>query len=321
MKRFLKKLAVLSSVGCFALMLCVSGASAAYPDRAITMIIGFGAGGVTDIMGRSFSTLLAKELSATIVVKNVVGAGGTMGAAELAAAKPDGYTLAYLPVGTLSSQPNLRELPYSWEDLTPISLVTNNPVAVVSPKNVPWKNFKEAVELLKANPGKYFFASSGPGSSPHVSMQALFDALGVKIGHIPAKDSGSAIISINSGTTQFYADPPVIIRQFDLLGMGIFAEKRMAAFPDVPTFKEMGIDVPNFSGWHGFMGPKNLPADLHARLDAAAKKIVESSEFAEICKRTDMVPAYLNSKEFAAFYKAEYELYGKYLRQFGLKKK
>jgi tripartite-type tricarboxylate transporter receptor subunit TctC len=194
-------------------------------------------------------------------------------------------------------------------------------VAGASPKNAPWKNFKEAVEILKANPGKYFFTSSSPGSSPHVCLQALFDAVGVKIGHIPSKDSASAIITLGSGTAQFYADPPVFVRQFDLQGMGIFAEKRLEAFPDLPTFKEMGIDVPHFSGWHAFMGPKNLPPDLLARLDAAAKKIVESPEFAEICRRTDMLPSYLNAGDFAKFYKDEYELYGKYLTQFGLKKK
>lgn len=295
--------------------------AADYPQRPITLIVGFGAGGATDIMGRSFANLLGKELHGVFVVKNVPGAGGTMGAAELSAAAPDGYTLGYLPVGTMASQPTLRNLPYKWDAFTPICLVSDNPVAVVTTKKSPWKDFHEAVEDIRQHPGKYFFGSSGPGSSPHISMQALFSALGLKIGHMPAQDSASAIQALNSGTVQFYADPPVIVRQFDLKCVGIFADKRLESLPDVPTFKEMGIDVPSFSGWHAFWGPAGLPPEIVRTLETAARKVVASAAFKELCQRTDMQPTYLDSAGFSKFFADQYHLYEKYSAEFGLKKK
>lgn len=303
------------------LLLGAGPALAAYPDRPITLIIGFGAGGATDIMGRALGNLIAKELNATIVVKNVAGGGGTIAAAELSAAKPDGYTLGYLPVGTMASQPNLRDLPYKWDAFTPIALVSDNPVAVVASGKATWKDFKEAVEEARANPGKLFFASSSPGSSPHISQQALFAALGVKVGHMPARDSASAIQALQAGTVQFYADPPVIIDQFGLKGLGIFADKRLEAFPDVPTFKEMGIDVPNFSGWHAFWGPPQLPAEVLATLEKAAQAAITSPEFRDVCARTNMAVSYMGSKEFAKFFAEQSALYRKYSEEFGLKKK
>jgi tripartite-type tricarboxylate transporter receptor subunit TctC len=214
----------------------------------------------------------------------------------------------------------MRTLPYAWDAFTPIALVSDNPVAVVSAKNTPWKDFNAAVEDIRKNPDKYFFGTSGPGSSPHVSMQALFSTLNLKIGHMPAKDSASAILALQAGTVQFYADPPVIIKHFDLKGMGIFADKRMDAFPDVPTFKELGINVPNFSGWHGFFAPAGLPADILAVLEAAAKKVILSPEFAVICKNADMAVSYRNSKEFKQFFSDQYAMYKKYITAFGLKR-
>lgn len=303
------------------LTLCAGNALAAYPERPITLIIGFGAGGATDIMGRALGNLLAKEMKCNIVVKNVAGGGGTMAAAELSNAKADGYTLGYLPVGTMASQPNLRDLPYKWDAFTPIALVSDNPVAVVISSKSPWKDFKEALEDARKNPGKYFFASSSPGSSPHISQQALFAALGVKVNHMPAKDSASAIQALQAGTVQFYADPPVIIKQFGLKGMGIFAENRMPSFSDVPTFKELGIDIPNFSGWHAFWGPPKMPADVLATLEKAAQKVINSPEFKEICDRTDMAVTYMNSEDFAKFFAEQHALYRKYSEEFGLKKK
>lgn len=295
-------------------------AYAAYPERPVTLIIGFGAGGATDIMGRAFADLLSKELNGTIVVKNVVGAGGVMGAAELSNAQPDGYTLGYLPVGTMASQPNLRNLPYKWNAFTPLTLVSDNPVAVVTSKKTGWKTFQQAFEDIKKNPDKYFFVSSSPGSSPHISQQALFAALGVKVAHMPAKDSASAIHALSSNTTQFYADPPVIIRHFDLVGLGVFAEKRMASFPDLPTFKELGVDVPHFSSWHAFWGPANMSPAIVQTLDAAAKKVIQSEAFKSICTRTDMEPAYMGPADFAGYFAEQYALYGKYAAEFGLKK-
>ena len=137
---------------------------------------------------------------------------------------------------------------------------------------------------------------------------------------MPAKDSASAILALQSGTVQFYADPPVIITHFDLNGLGIFADKRLDAFPDIPTFKEMGIDVPNFSGWHALWGPPNLPADILAKLEAAARKVILSPEFGEVCKRANMLVSYKDSKDFAKFFAEQHQVYGKYITEFGLKK-
>lgn len=212
-------------------------------------------------------------------------------------------------------------MPYKWDAFTPIALISDNPIAVVTTKNSPWKDFPDALKDLKANPDKYFYASSGPGGSPHVALQALFNVCGVKVGHLPTKDSASAILAMQSGTAQFYADPPVIIKHFDLKGLGIFGEKRMEAFPDLPTFKEMGINAPPLSGWHGLFGPSNMDPALLAQLESLVKKVVESREFLDSCKRTDMRASYMNSKDFTKFFGEQYVLYGKLMEEFGLKKK
>ena len=302
------------------LLLCVNGALAAYPERPITVVIGYGAGGTTDIMGRAMCNLLARELGANIVVKNVAGAGGTIGAAEVAKARPDGYTLMVAPVGTMASQPNLRVLPYKWDEFTVIARISRNPVAVVTSKKSPWNSFNEAVEDIKKNPGKYFYASSGAGGSSHVQQAALYSTLGLDIGHMPAKDSASGILALQSGTVQLYADPPVIVKHFDLKPLALFADQRMEALPDVPTFKELGVDIPTFSNWYSFYGPPGLPQDILQKLEAASGKVITSAEFKELCDKVDMFPGYLNSKDATVFVTDEYHLFSKYMQQFGLKK-
>jgi len=293
---------------------------AAYPERPVTVIVGFAAGGATDIMGRAFADLMSKELGGTFVVKNVTGAGGTKGAAELSKAAPDGYTLGYMPVGAMTIQPSLRKLPYKWDAFTPISMVSLNPVVLVSPKSVPWKNFAEAVAEVKKNPGKYVFTSSAPGSSPHFCQEALFSALGLDVVHMPANGSAGAIQALQTGTAHFYADPPVIIRQFDLIGLGCFGDKRMPAYPEMATFREQGIDIPVFSGWHAFWGPKDMPADIVAKLEAAAEKVINSEAFKSICARTDMNNTFMNSAEMTKFFQSEHATYDGLATKLGLKK-
>lgn len=296
-------------------------AAAAYPDRTITMIVAFGAGGSADAMARTFSELLSRELGATIIVKNVVGGAGTLGQAELYKAAPDGYTLAFHPMGVVVSQPNLRKLPYAWDAFTPIAMITQNPQTLVTPKNLPWKNFKEAYEILKANPNKYMFVSSSPGGVAHVAQEAIFHALDLKLGHLPTKDGASAAQALVSGTAQFFCDPPILIKQFDLIGLAIMADERSPACPDVPTFKELGFpQVPNLSLWQGLFAPKNLPADILARLEEASKKVVESDQFQEICAKAGMQSRYMNSADFDKQIRADYALFDQILRESGFKK-
>ena len=295
-------------------------AKAAYPERPVTVIVGFAAGGATDIMGRAFADLMSKELGGTFVVKNVTGAGGTIAAAELSKASPDGYTLGYMPVGAMTIQPNLRKLPYKWDAFTPLNMVSLNPVVLVSPKSAPWKNFEEAIAEVKKNPGKYVFTSSAPGSSPHFCQAALFEALGLDVVHMPANGSAGAIQALQTGTAHFYADPPVIIRQFDLIGLGCFGDERLPAYPDMATFREQGLNIPVFSGWHAFWGPKDMPADIVAKLEAAAEKVINSEAFKKICTRTDMNNTFMNSAEMTKFFEAEHANYEKLAVMLGLKK-
>ncbi|NLE55331.1 MAG: hypothetical protein GX617_10365, partial [Lentisphaerae bacterium] len=176
------------------------------------------------------------------------------------------------------------------------------------------------VDDIKKNPNKYVFASSAPGSSPHFCMQALFSALGLQVVHMPANGSAGAIQALQAGTVQFYADPPVIIRQFDLVGLGVFGDKRMPEYPDIPTFRELGINVPNFTGWHAFWGPKNLPPQILSKLEAAAEKAINSPEFKQICQRTDMKNTFMSSTETTSFFASEYNNYKALADQLGMVK-
>lgn len=290
-----------------------------YPKRTITLIVPFNAGGGTDSVARGFVPQLSKELGVNVIVKNVGGAAGTLGSAEAAKARKDGYTLGFLPIGPVTTQPHMRKLPYDVSSFVPVANVTLSPVLLLTANNTPYNNLQDVIKDGKANPGKLVYGSSGPGTIPHIAMVATMDALGIKARHIPDKGTANAMKSMAGGVIQFFADTPVILERYDVKALGAYTDERLPGLPDVPTFKEQGVDL-TFSIWRGVFAPKGTPKEIVDKIAAACEKAAASQEFKDYAKKLKTDILYMGPDQFAEFVNSEYQKNGKILESAGLKK-
>ena len=231
-------------------MLGATGALAAYPDHPITLVVPFGAGGGTDIPARLLAGMMEKRLGQPIVVQNVSGAGGTLGVAQVAAAKPDGYTLGYVPTGTMCLQPHVMKLPYGTDAFDFIGTSVSQPVVLMTAQNAPWKNINEFIEMAKKNPNKYVVGITATGNMTHVPMLQFAEHFGLKLRFIPYRSGGEIFKDIMAGRTHLHADVPASLSTFDVYGLVQFADERSENLSDIPTTKELGMDA-RFSHWQG----------------------------------------------------------------------
>ncbi|HEY4371799.1 MAG TPA: tripartite tricarboxylate transporter substrate-binding protein [Burkholderiales bacterium] len=256
-------------------------AQAAYPNHPIRLVIPFAAGGTTDIVGRIVADKLGRELGQAVVVENKGGAGGAIGADFVAKATPDGYILGVATVSTLATVPaTTPKNPYNpAKDFTHIINMVNVPNVMTINPNVPAKNMKEFIALLKASPGKYSFASSGTGGISHLDGEQFQVLTGTKMVHIPYKGSGPALTDTVAGQVQVEFDnlpsSMPFIKAGKLRALGVQSTKRIDALPDVPTFAEEGLKEANNMAWYGIVGPAGLPKDIVAKVNAAANKALK----------------------------------------------
>lgn len=300
------------------LMFC-SPAVAGYPDRTVTLIVPFSAGGGTDSVARVFAPLLGKSLDANVIVKNVDGASGTLGTAQAAKSKADGYTIGFIPIGPMTTQPHLRDLPYGLDSLIPVGNITLSPMLFYVSKSAKWNTMQELIEDLKANPDAYIFGSSGPGTMPHIAMVATMDALGVKARHMPDKGTGPAMKSLAGGVIHFFADTPPLLQKYDLKALAAFTAERIPSLPDVPTMKELGYDL-QFSVWRGLFAPAGTSPEIVETLSRACAEAVNSPEFQEMAGKLKTDPLCMDKDRFGQFVASEFEKNGEILKAAGLKK-
>jgi tripartite-type tricarboxylate transporter receptor subunit TctC len=253
----------------------------AYPSKPITLQIPFAPGGTTDIIGRVISEPLGKALGQSVVVINKAGGGGSVGANETAKAVPDGYSLGMGTVSTTASNPAINpKIPYNpATDFTPIINIAATPnIIAVNPK-FPAKNYKEFIEILKKNPAKFSYASSGTGGIGHLQTELFKNLAGVFITHIPYSGAGPALRDTVGGQVEIIFDnvPSALphIQAGRLIPIVVAAPQRLAAFPNVPTFKEVGLEPVNRMAYYGILGPKGLPADVVQKINAAVIKAVQ----------------------------------------------
>lgn len=261
-------------LGAAAVLATLAGpALAAWPERNITMIVPFPAGGSSDITGRNIASKLTESLGKTVVIDNRAGANGSLGATLLKQAAPDGYTILVGSIGVFGINPALfKDLKYDpLKDFDLLTVAVRTPNVLVANPNFPASNVAELIAHMKKNPGKVSFASSGTGSSDHLTAALFMQKIGVEGVHVPYKGGGPAITDLIGGHADVsFQNLGAIanhVRGGKLKALAVTADKRNAALPDVPTMADAGVKDVEVYSWQAAAAPKGLPADVRARLE------------------------------------------------------
>lgn len=311
-----------------ALALGSAGALAAdnnYPNKPIRLIVPFAAGGTTDIIARVISEPLSKALGQPVVVDNKSGGGGTVGAAEAARAPSDGYILSIATVSTTATNPAINpKMPYDVQkDFTPIINVAATPNVIAVHPSFPANNYQEFMAELKKNPGKYSYATPGPGSIAHLLMEMLKAETGVNVLHVPYRGGGPALNDTVAGQVNMIFDnlPSAypFIKDKRLRAIVVAAPNRVVGLEDVPTFKEVGAPVVNRSAYYGIVGPKNLPKEIVDKVNAATRKALEDPAVRKRIEDTGSVILGNTPEQFAQQMKDEYAAYKAVVVKQGIK--
>lgn len=276
---------ILAAAGLIAFGL--SGVAAqTYPSRTITMVIPFAAGGPTDTIGRLVAEAMSKSLGQTLIVENVVGAGGTRGPAQVAKANPDGYTLLLHHVG-MSTAPTLyRKLPYnSVDDFETIGLVTDAPMSLIARPNFPAKDFSEVLAYIRENKDKVSLANAGIGSASHLCGMLLMSAIGVPMTTIPYNGTGPAMTDLLGGQTDIMCDQITNttshIKSGKVKAYGVTIATRVKSLSELPTLDEAGLKGFEVAVWHALYAPKGTPGDVTAKLTAALQAALKDEKVIE----------------------------------------
>ena len=295
-----------------------------FPNRPITMIVPFPPGGIADITGRPLAVAMSKHLGQPVVVENKAGAGGAVGHAFVAKAKPDGYTimtaLSSIVVIPEADKVNGRPSTYQMSDFTSIALVSADPTILLVPTDSPWKTLKDLIDDARARPGKISYASSGVYGTIHTCFEMLAQAADVKLLHVPYKGGGPAMTALIAGETNLGAQSPGVanphLKSGKIRTLGSWAGTRTAALPDVPTMKEQGFDV-EFYIWAGVFAPAGLPADVRDRITAAVRASMQDPEFQKAMVNVNTPINYKEGREFDVFLDADTKRLAEVVRKMG----
>ena len=295
-----------------AVLLWADASAQAWPSRQITIVVGFSAGGSTDIVARLLAEDLRKSLGQPVVVDTKPGAAGNIGAAYVARSKPDGYTLFMGSVGPLAINGSLyKDMPYdNLKDFAPITLVVHVPnMLVVNPAVLPVRTFEEFVVSAKANPGKYFFASTGSGTASHLAGELLRMMAGVDATHVPYKGA-VALNDLLAGEHvhfMFATIPSVIqfVRAGRLRALAVTTRTRSAAAPEVPTVAELGYPEFEASNWFALLGPAHMPREVVTRMHAEVVRILREPAIRDKLSHQGADPVGSTPEELAEYMRAE----------------
>jgi tripartite-type tricarboxylate transporter receptor subunit TctC len=296
-----------------------------FPSRPIRVVVAFPPGGPTDFVGRLITDKMTAALGQRVYIENKPGASGTVGADNIAKADPDGYSLFLTTSGAVTVAPHIMaSVPYDpLRDFAPITLVTKVTEVLVVTPSFGIKTVKELVALAKAKPDSVAFASTGIGSPPHLAQELLDVAAGVKFLHVPYRGAAPALTDLLAGQVQVLAaDVPVLIAQIQagsLVAIGAAADKRDAVLPDVPTLAEQGYPNTDASNWYALLAPAKTPPGVIAKLNKAVNDALKDPDVHEKLVKTGATPVGGTPEALGAFMKAEYEKWGRVVKERGIK--
>ncbi len=311
------------------LALCAAGlahAQPAWPTREIKIVIGFSAGGTTDIITRTLAPDLTKLWGQPIVVENRSGAGGNIAGEMVAKARPDGYTFFMGSVGPLAVNASLyKTMAFdNLKDLAPVSLVADVPnMLVFNPRTLPAANFREFMALVKTQPGKYFYASTGSGTASHLAGEMLRQLTGVDITHVPYKGA-VALNDVLAGESVHFMFPTIPaaiahVRAGKLRAVAVTSLKRSAGLPDVPTVAESGVPGFDASSWFGLTGPAGLPRDIAVKISTDIANVLKQADIRERFIAQGADPVGSTPEEFGTYMRTETAKWARLVKASGAK--
>jgi tripartite-type tricarboxylate transporter receptor subunit TctC len=309
----------------FLIALAMPALAQPYPTRTVSVVVPFPAGGSVDVVARLLVQKLNESMGANFIVENRAGgAGGAVGANAVAKAAPDGYILMFTASIHIITPFLNSKIPYdAVKDFSPVSLVASGPLLVSTAPNVPANTLKELFDLVRKEPAKYTFATSSYGSAGHLAIELLKRDAGVDTLVIAYKGAGPMLNDIMGGQIHLIADPMASSSPLAAAGkikaLAVTSMRRVAAAPDIPTIAQSGMTGFDFSSWYGLWGPKGLPADITAKLQAEIVKALAQADMRERLAALGFEAIGSTPAEFATFIEAESARYGQIIRDAKIK--
>ena len=290
-----------------------------YPSQSVQVIMPFTAGGGVDIVARALSAEFGRILGQSFLVVNRDGAAGSIGFAALAQAKPDGYTLVSSPATPITNVPHLvSNLSYTFDSFVPVCQTLENVFAVVVPPSSPYRTLQALLDDARAKPGQLAYGSVGTGSIPHLSVEALAKASGVRVQMVPYRGDAQMLPNLIAGELAFGSAAISSITGRGLRVLAVFSDKRQPAIPDVPAVMELGVPyIP--PGLNGLFAPRGTPQPVLDTLERTCLQTTQSEAFRTQVEKLNQTVAYLGSADFARRLREDYELKGRLVRELGLK--